>query len=46
MKTNNNNLMDIIKSAKPKDVLTIENVRVKGPDGTLRKIPGLSVTIM
>lgn len=42
----NGNLQNILKNCKPKDVISFENVKVKGPDGQIRKIPGLSVTIM
>lgn len=34
-----------VKSCKPKDIFLIENVKVKGPDGTTRKIPGISAQI-
>jgi len=34
-----------VNSCKPNDVFLIENVKVIGPDGTERKIPGLSAQI-
>ena len=41
----NNTILDFIKQAKSGDVLIIENVKIKGPDGMVRKIPGLSYQI-
>jgi gliding motility-associated protein GldM len=38
-------LKNYIKGAKSKDVFTFENVKVKGPDGQVRKVNGLAVTI-
>ncbi|MCU0328233.1 MAG: gliding motility protein GldM [Chitinophagales bacterium] len=42
----NPTLSNYIKNCKSKDVFTFENVKVKGPDGSVRKIPGLAVTII
>lgn len=39
-------LVDQIKNCKPKDVFQFENIKVVGPDGQPRKIPGLGVTII
>lgn len=42
----NDQLVNAIKNCKPKDVFLIESVKVKGPDGTVRKIQGISVQII
>ncbi len=39
-------VLNAIRNCKPKDGFYIENVKVKGPDGTTRSIPGLSVQII
>jgi len=39
-------LVDQIKNCKPKDVFQFEIIKVVGPDGQPRKIPGLGVTII
>ena len=41
----NNTILDYIKQAKSGDIFIIENVKIKGPDGMVRKIPGLSYQI-
>ena len=41
----NNTILDYIKQAKSGDVLLIENVKVRSPDGSLRRIEGLSYQI-
>lgn len=35
----------ILNNAKPGDRLFFENVTVKGPDGTLRKVPGTTIVV-
>lgn len=39
-------LQGLIKGSKPKDAFSFENVKVKGPDGSVRKIGGLTITLM
>lgn len=41
----NKTILDQIKQAKSGDVLLIENVKVRSPDGSLRRIKGLSYQI-
>lgn len=38
-------MKSLMNKAKPKDRYYIEEVTVKGPDGTLRKIPGVTIEI-
>jgi hypothetical protein len=38
-------IIEYLTYAKSGDVLLIENVKVKSPDGTMRKIPGLTTSI-
>lgn len=39
-------LKNLISSSKAKDAFSFENIKVKGPDGQPRKIPGLTITLM
>jgi hypothetical protein len=41
----NKTILDYIKQSKSGDVLLIENVKVRSPDGSLRRIEGLSYQI-
>ncbi|MFN9954045.1 MAG: GldM family protein, partial [bacterium] len=41
----NKTILEYIKQAKSGDVLLIENVKVRSPDGSLRRIKGLSYQI-
>jgi gliding motility-associated protein GldM len=38
-------MLDFIKKAKPGDIFYIEEIKVKGPDGLSRKIPGIAFKI-
>jgi hypothetical protein len=40
-----NEVLSLLYNANVGDVLIIENVKIKSPDGTVRKIPGLSYQI-
>ncbi len=37
-----NNLID---RAKPNDLMVFDNIKVKGPDGKVRKIPSMSFQV-
>jgi hypothetical protein len=36
---------NLIDRAKPNDMMVFDNVKVRGPDGKTRKIPGMSFQI-
>jgi gliding motility-associated protein GldM len=39
-------MMQYINRAMPRDIYTFENIKVKGPDGQSRKIPGISFQVL
>jgi gliding motility-associated protein GldM len=39
-------MIQYVGRGMPRDVYTFENIKVKGPDGQVRKIPGISFTII
>ncbi len=42
----NQQMNSYIQRAKPGDLVYIENLRVRGPDGTTRKIPGITIKVI
>jgi lipoprotein signal peptidase len=36
---------NLIDRAKPNDLMVFDNIKVQGPDGKTRKIPGMSFQI-
>lgn len=42
----NPQMLGYLQQAKPGDLVYIENLRVKGPDGTVRSIPGITIKVM
>lgn len=39
-------IVALLSSAKPGDVIYIDEIKVKGPDGTTRKLPGIVFTLI
>lgn len=39
-------IVSLLGSAKPGDVIYIDEIKVKGPDGTTRKLPGIVFTLI
>lgn len=42
----NQQMMGYLGQAKPGDLIYVENLKVKGPDGTVRSIPGITIKVM
>ncbi len=42
----NQQMTGYLQQAKPGDLIYVENLRVKGPDGTVRSIPGITIKVM
>jgi gliding motility-associated protein GldM len=42
----NQQMIGYLQQAKPGDLIYVENLRVRGPDGTVRSIPGITIKVM